>query len=99
MNFRSVRIIIPHSCISLVGWALVLVTGMLWLSTELIAQQKNSDFYSTIGLDPTLDTPPIVPMLNPQPGQNALQVITTPDGFDNFDLGTTNAEPDRKSVV
>ncbi|MGA9115403.1 MAG: sialidase family protein [Bacteroidota bacterium] len=40
-----------------------------------------------------LDTPPVLPPgegLLPLPG---LEVITTPDGFDNFDLGVDNAEP------
>jgi photosystem II stability/assembly factor-like uncharacterized protein len=45
--------------------------------------------------NPLLDTP--VPRHLPErilgPGIPAVAVITTLDGFDNFDLGTTNAEP------
>jgi len=45
--------------------------------------------------DPRYDTP--VPLRGsefaPRYGATSISVITTPDGFDNFDLGTTNAEP------
>ncbi|MBI5472371.1 MAG: T9SS type A sorting domain-containing protein [Ignavibacteriae bacterium] len=43
--------------------------------------------------NPTLDTPPLQPLLGPTPTPSSVMVITTPDGFDNFNLGTTNAEP------
>lgn len=43
--------------------------------------------------NPNLDTPPLRQQFGPTPTPVSIQVITTPDGFDNFDLGTTNAEP------
>ena len=43
--------------------------------------------------NPNLDTPPLRSAFGPTPVPLGVQVITTPDGFDNFDLGTTNAEP------
>ncbi|MBI4534934.1 MAG: exo-alpha-sialidase, partial [Ignavibacteriae bacterium] len=44
--------------------------------------------------DPRFDTPPIAfPQVNPQPQGATINVITSVDGWDNFDLGTTNAEP------
>ncbi len=50
--------------------------------------------------DPTLDTPPLRPPIL-LPGAPAappsLNVITDTDGWDNFDLGTTNAEPHMSS--
>lgn len=46
--------------------------------------------------DPTLDTPPLrPPILGPgiSWSPSSLNVITDAEGWDNFDLGTTNAEP------
>ena len=43
--------------------------------------------------NPLYDTPVPRPNLGPPSGTNTINVITTPDGFDNFDLGSTNAEP------
>jgi hypothetical protein len=42
--------------------------------------------------NPLLDTPVSLSDQGPI-GTNTINVITTPDGFDNFNLGTTNAEP------
>lgn len=50
--------------------------------------------------DPTLDTPPIrPPVLGPgiPTGLPSINVITDAEGWDNFDLGTTNAEPHMSS--
>jgi hypothetical protein len=50
--------------------------------------------------DPTLDTPPIrPPVLGPgiPTGFPSINVITDAEGWDNFDLGTTNAEPHMSS--
>lgn len=46
--------------------------------------------------DPTLDTPPLrPPILGPgmPSGPPSINVITDAEGWDNFDLGLTNAEP------
>jgi hypothetical protein len=42
--------------------------------------------------NPNVDTPPQQPIFGPI-GPSVINVITTPDGYDNFDLGSTNAEP------
>ncbi len=50
--------------------------------------------------DPTLDTPPIrPPVLGPgiPTGFPSINVITDAEGWDNFDLGLTNAEPHMSS--
>jgi hypothetical protein len=43
--------------------------------------------------NPSVDTPPLRSEFGPTPTPLGIQVITATDGFDNFDLGTTNAEP------
>lgn len=43
--------------------------------------------------NPNLDTPPFQQNLGPIPSPRGINVITTPDGYDNFDLGITGAEP------
>lgn len=59
------------------------ITGLLAGSSPA---QDNPNFDNTVGLFPP-------PAQGPQPGGgNSINVITTPDGYDNFDLGTTNAE-------
>ncbi len=58
-------------------WILSLVAGQLAVAQD----------------NPNLDTPPMRMEFGPTPSPASIRVITTPDGFDNFDLGTTNAEP------
>ncbi len=43
--------------------------------------------------NPNMDTPPLQPLFGPTPSPSSVMVITTPNGFDNFNLGTTNSEP------
>jgi hypothetical protein len=59
----------------------ILIAG---LSVQVLAQD-----------DPRVDTPvrPEGFVPSPRSGATSVDVITTPDGYDNFDLGTTNAEP------
>jgi hypothetical protein len=71
------------------------VAVAIWMLTALVvpslAQQPD---------DPTLDTPPIrPPVLGPgiPTGFPSINVITDAEGWDNFDLGTTNAEPHMSS--
>lgn len=67
---------------------LFVMMGVLFLAPSAVAQDN-----------PMLDTP--VPLSGPQAGPSvgtaSINIITTPDGFDNFDLGTTNAEPHMSS--
>ncbi len=56
---------------------------ILSLSSGLIQAQDN----------PNLDTPPMRSEFGPILTPKGIKVITTPDGFDNFDLGVTGAEP------
>lgn len=66
-------------------WLLVfLVVALPWELSAQARQERQDDpnVDNTVGL--------------PQPGflfPTLPAIITTPDGFDNFDLGTTNAEP------
>jgi len=58
------------------------IIGVLLMVSYPLAAQDN----------PLLDTP--VPLYPERAGITpSVTVITTPDGFDNFDLGVTNAEP------
>ena len=73
---------------SIAGKCLILVLTILVapLSKPGFAQQD----------DPRFDTPVAHPeqeSTGPISGIRAINVITTPAGFDNFDLGSTNAEP------
>jgi photosystem II stability/assembly factor-like uncharacterized protein len=43
--------------------------------------------------DPRYDTPVPLQQTGPVQGTYTINVLTSPEGFDNFDLGTTNAEP------
>ncbi len=43
--------------------------------------------------NPNMDTPPLQPLFGPTPSPSSVMVITTPNGFDNFNLGTTNSVP------
>ncbi|MEK9136226.1 MAG: hypothetical protein AAB393_03815, partial [Bacteroidota bacterium] len=49
------------------------------------AQIDNPNVDNTVGLVP--------PHAGPRPGLNSINVITTPDGYDNFDIGVDFAEP------
>ncbi len=51
-----------------------------------------------LGQEKILDTPPVAPVAQgPSPAPLAPAVVTTPDGFDNFDLGVNFAEPHMSS--
>jgi hypothetical protein len=62
-------------------------TSLCLLSFSLLAAHLHAQD------NPNVDTPPLRYEFGPTPTPLGIQVITTPDGFDNFDLGTTNAEP------
>lgn len=62
---------------------LFLLCGLVLVSHTVLAQDN-----------PMLDTPvPLSGQMGPSVGTTSINVITSPEGFDNFDLGTTNAEP------
>ena len=66
----------------------VLCAGLLLLAALFSVQFTHAQD------NPKYDTPPMRPEFSgPPSGRQTVNVITTPDGFDNFDLGTTEAEP------
>ncbi|MBI5472370.1 MAG: T9SS type A sorting domain-containing protein [Ignavibacteriae bacterium] len=65
----------------------VLFAGLFLIALLFSAQVHAQD-------NPKYDSPPVrSEIFGPPSGRQSVAVITTPDGFDNFDLGTTESEP------
>jgi hypothetical protein len=69
------------------GRWMIVVMGLAFGSARpFVWAQQSPEYDNTVGLDPPR-------YLAPFPGVNAVSVITTSDGFDNFDIGVDFAEP------
>jgi len=64
---------------------LVSILGLILLLLQVGFSQQTPEYDNTVGLIP--------PRMGPGSGVPYLNVVTTSDGFDNFDIGTDFAEP------
>ena len=70
--------------VSIAVWLVFALGTSVFFSSSTKAQVDNPNVDNTVGM--------VRPQTGPHPGVNSINVITTPDGYDNFDLGVDFAE-------
>lgn len=86
LNFNFVHTIKRRSPLNRITIAVLLVAGLLAGMTPAMSQEA-----------PIYDTPLMSPINGATPGVYTPDVVTSADGYDNFDIGTDFAEPHMSS--